>query len=141
MQKGCKRIRALCELEDLGSEVKVTPISVINGITRLFSWRFRSLEEEMYMASEDRGKRLNPEMLREVHLTRRSLLKKSAALGLAVPEVATLLAACDPDDDDVVEDVGGASATGQEHDWTTGPTPVEDFEPDRWHDVNEVLHW
>jgi peptide/nickel transport system substrate-binding protein len=42
------------------------------------------------------------ETIRDNQLSRRQLLKRGAALGLAVPTVSTLLAACDPDggDDD-----------------------------------------
>jgi peptide/nickel transport system substrate-binding protein len=43
--------------------------------------------------------------IRDNQFSRRQLLKRGAALGLAVPAVSALLAACDPDDTDVDDDL------------------------------------
>jgi peptide/nickel transport system substrate-binding protein len=48
--------------------------------------------------------------LRQNLLTRRQLLKRGVALGLAVPAISTLLAACETDDDVVDDDVDEPAA-------------------------------
>jgi peptide/nickel transport system substrate-binding protein len=57
-------------------------------------------------------------------LTRRQLLNRAVALGIAVPSVSALLAACETDDDDVVDDI--AAAPDDEDD----DVEIDDAEPD-----------
>jgi peptide/nickel transport system substrate-binding protein len=68
------------------------------------------------------------ESIRDNQLSRRQLLKRGAALGLAVPAVSTLLAACDEaDDDDVVVDDDGPAAEPADDDTDeVDEEPVDD---------------
>src|SRR5690625_1521017 len=52
----------------------------------------------------------------ELPLSRRSLLVRGATLGLAVPAIAGLLAACGDDSDDGDDDAAGASDSDDESD-------------------------
>jgi peptide/nickel transport system substrate-binding protein len=62
-------------------------------------------------------------------LTRRAMLRRSAALGLAVPAVASLLAACGEDDDDVPAAPGTTPAPTDDDDDDDDDTDVETPEP------------
>ncbi len=55
------------------------------------------------MQSRDMKSRALFEMLRTNQISRRQFVTRAAALGLAVPSVSALLAACETDDDDVVD--------------------------------------
>ncbi len=65
-------------------------------------------------------------------LTRRQVLKRAAALGLAVPSVSALLAACETDDD-AVDDVDDEAPAAPDDD-----DDVDDVEPDDDDDDVEV---
>jgi peptide/nickel transport system substrate-binding protein len=66
--------------------------------------------------------------------TRRSFLKRGIVVGLSVPTFASLLAACDPDDDDTIDDDEPVTEPGDE------PEDVEpdDTEDDETDDTEEV---
>ena len=60
-------------------------------------------------------------MLREGSLSRRSLLTKATTLGLSVPVIASLLAACGEDEEDEPTDAGSATTAPE----TSGGDPTE----------------
>jgi peptide/nickel transport system substrate-binding protein len=73
------------------------------------------------------------EVMQANHLSRRQLLKRGAALGLAVPTVSALLAACDPEED-VIDDGDGPAVEPDQDD-----TDDEiDIEPDDEEDDDDV---
>jgi peptide/nickel transport system substrate-binding protein len=73
--------------------------------------------------------------MRDNQLSRRRLLKRGIALGLAVPTVSALLAACDPeeDDGDLVDDNDGPAVEPEPDDDDSEPDEEEEDEQD----VNE----
>jgi peptide/nickel transport system substrate-binding protein len=73
------------------------------------------------------GKYLNGDML-DVTMTRRSILRKGAVFGLTVPVAASILAACETDDD-VVEEADDTEPGVDPDDDTDDVEPDDDTEP------------
>ena len=79
--------------------------------------RFRDIRLQQTISSLQRGE-----------LTRRQFMNRAVALGISVPSVAALLAACETDDDDVVDDDIDDEAPAVDTD--TDDDVADDIEPE-----------
>jgi peptide/nickel transport system substrate-binding protein len=94
-------------------------------------------EEDILMSKRNPQVQQWLEAMRDNQLSRRQLLKRGAALGLAVPTVSALLAACDPDDDGVDDEAGGVEPMPDDDDTDDDADVEPDDEVEEDDDVDE----
>jgi peptide/nickel transport system substrate-binding protein len=93
--------------------------------------------EEDLMASRDPKIQQWLESIRDNQMSRRQLLKRGAALGLAVPAVSTLLAACEDESDDDVVDDDSPAVEPEDDDTEDEVEPVDDEDHDEEDDHDD----